>query len=78
VSKGITVNVVAPGGVMTDPLLNLSEDARKGIESMSRELSKAEKRMGNVGDIADVVAFVASEKSRWITGHVFPVGGGLF
>lgn len=34
--------------------------------------------MGTVEDISDVVAFVAGEGSKWITGHVFPVGGGLF
>jgi NAD(P)-dependent dehydrogenase (short-subunit alcohol dehydrogenase family) len=33
-------------------------------------------RLGNPEDIADVVAFVASEKCRWITGHTFQAGGG--
>jgi NAD(P)-dependent dehydrogenase (short-subunit alcohol dehydrogenase family) len=78
VSKGITVNTIAPGGVLTDPLLNLSDEALEGLKTISMEKSKAARRMGTVEDISDVVAFVAGEGSKWITGHVFPVGGGLF
>lgn len=33
-------------------------------------------RLAEEGDIADVVAFVVSEKCRWITGHTFQAGGG--
>jgi NAD(P)-dependent dehydrogenase (short-subunit alcohol dehydrogenase family) len=75
--KGITVNVVAPGGVMTDALLALPEADLNNLQTICRQLTKAADRMGTIEDIADVVLFVASEKSRWITGHVFAAGGGI-
>jgi 3-oxoacyl-[acyl-carrier protein] reductase len=34
-------------------------------------------RLGQPGDIAEVVAFLASEKSRWVTGQIIDVSGGL-
>lgn len=62
---------------MTDALLALPETARSNLEAASRQLTKAADRMETIEDIADVVLFVASEKSRWITGHVFAAGGGI-
>ncbi|VUC32497.1 unnamed protein product [Clonostachys rosea] len=76
--SGITVNVVAPGLILTDQPLNLDEDLRNKVIDLAAEKSSAADRIGTIEDVADVVLFVASEKSRWITGHVFPVGGGMY
>jgi 3-oxoacyl-[acyl-carrier protein] reductase len=73
--RGITVNAVAPGITETDmnPWLNLDRQAAEGAASMT-----ALGRNGLPADIADAVAFFASEDARWITGQVIDVAGGLF
>jgi NAD(P)-dependent dehydrogenase (short-subunit alcohol dehydrogenase family) len=76
--SGITVNVVAPGLTLTDQPLSLDEDLRAKVIDLATEKSSAANRVGTIEDVADVALFVASEKSRWITGHVFPVGGGMY
>lgn len=71
-SRGITVNAVAPG-------LIDSEMSRKLPENIRQELLK-QVPMGYMGlpeDVASVVAFLASEKARYITGQVIKVDGGL-
>lgn len=68
--RGITVNSVAPGMIDT-------EMSREGIQNRDVVLrGVALKRMGQVDDIADVVAFLACSESRWITGEVIGVTGG--
>lgn len=71
--RQITVNAVAPGVIATDML--------KGMVSEEWQKSLIEetplRRMGTPEDIADVVAFLASEDARWITGEVIAAGGGL-
>jgi 3-oxoacyl-[acyl-carrier protein] reductase len=70
--RGIRVNAVAPGVIDTDMSnFTKSEAGRETILGM-----QALKRIGKPEDIADVVAFVASDGARWITGASIPVDGG--
>jgi 3-oxoacyl-[acyl-carrier protein] reductase len=71
-SRGITVNVVAPGFVETDMTAQLSDDRREAI-LQSIPLG----RYAAPNEIAAVVAFLASEHAAYITGAVIPVDGGL-
>jgi 3-oxoacyl-[acyl-carrier protein] reductase len=68
-ARGITVNAVAPGPTDTDML---PEAARAGAAA-TIPLG----RLGRPADIADVVAFLASEQARWITGQVLGANGGM-
>ncbi len=70
-SRGITVNVVAPGLIETDMTAELG-DAK---EAMSALIPMG--RVGLPGDIAGVVGFLASNDARYITGAVLPVDGGM-
>ena len=71
-SKKITVNAVAPGATVTPMTAWLSDDLRRGIEQAT-PLG----RMAVPADVADVVAFLASDGSRWVTGRTILVDGGL-
>jgi 3-oxoacyl-[acyl-carrier protein] reductase len=70
--RGIRVNAVAPGVIDTD-MSNFAktETGREATLGM-----QALKRIGKPEDVADVVAFLASDKARWITGASIPVDGG--
>src|SRR5580693_460848 len=70
--QGIRVNAVAPGVIDTD-MSNFTK-TEAGREATLR--MQALKRVGKPEDIADVVAFVASDAARWITGASIPVDGG--
>jgi 3-oxoacyl-[acyl-carrier protein] reductase len=70
--KHITVNAVAPGATMTPMTAWLTDDLRSGIEKAT-PLG----RMAMPDDIADVVAFLASDSARWITGRTLLADGGL-
>lgn len=72
-SRGITVNAVAPGFIETDMTSVLGEDTR---ESLLGQIPLA--RLGKPEDIANMVAFVASEKAEYITGQVFHIDGGMY
>ena len=70
--RGIRVNAVAPGVIDTD-MSNFTKT------EPGRELAlgmQALKRIGKPEDVADVVAFLASDAARWITGASIPVDGG--
>ena len=71
-SRGITVNAVAPGFIetdMTDVLGDrFKEEAKKSIPL---------KRLGKAEDVAEVVAFLASDSANYITGQVIHVDGGM-
>lgn len=72
--RGITVNAVAPGIVDTDvnaDWLRASDEAWAGAADLS-----ALGKVGTAADIADVVAFLASDDGRWITGHWIDATGG--
>jgi len=69
---GIRVNAVAPGVIDTD--LSSFTKTEAGREA-SMEM-QALKRIGKPEDVADVVAFLASDAARWITGASIPVDGG--
>ncbi|PXX57414.1 NAD(P)-dependent dehydrogenase (short-subunit alcohol dehydrogenase family) [Nocardia tenerifensis] len=69
--RGITINTVAPGVTNNgDPVF----DDPATVAEMSQW--SAFNRVGEVSDIADVVAFVASEDARWITGSYIDASGG--
>ncbi|KAL7765007.1 hypothetical protein ACKLNR_002923 [Fusarium oxysporum f. sp. zingiberi] len=73
-SKGITVNSVAPGIVMTDIVpAGMADDLQRHYVGMTR----AADRLGTTEDIADAVLLLVSEKARWITGQYISVSGGL-
>lgn len=69
--RGITVNVVLPGVVETDMTANMPADRR---EHSRQQTSFG--RLGRPEDIADVVAFLASDDARWITGQLIVANGG--
>ena len=72
-SRGITVNVVAPGFIDTDMTRELSEDQR---EAMMQDIPL--KRLGQPDDIAATVSFLASASAGYITGQTIHVNGGMF
>ncbi|MGF6632908.1 SDR family oxidoreductase [Paraburkholderia sp. MM6662-R1] len=71
--RGITVNTVMPGVTETD--MNAAwitvPEARAGAEAMS-----VFSRVGQPADVADVIAFLASNEARWTTGQVIDATGG--
>jgi 3-oxoacyl-[acyl-carrier protein] reductase len=70
--RGITVNAVSPGATETSTYRNgKTPEFIAGLERMS-----AFGRLGRVDEIADVVAFVAGDRARWITGQNIRVNGG--
>jgi 3-oxoacyl-[acyl-carrier protein] reductase len=70
--RGIRVNAVAPGVIDTDmssfTKTEVGREAALGMQAL--------KRLGKPEDVADVVAFMASDGARWITGASIPVDGG--
>ncbi|MGH8214303.1 MAG: 3-oxoacyl-ACP reductase FabG [Rhodanobacteraceae bacterium] len=72
-SRGITVNVVAPGFIDTDMTRALGEDQRKALEA-----SIALGRLGAPADVAHAVAFLASPAAAYITGETLHVNGGMY
>ena len=70
--SGIRVNAVAPGVIDTDMSNFTKTEAGREIALGMQAL----KRIGKPEDVADVVAFIASDAARWITGASIPVDGG--
>jgi 3-oxoacyl-[acyl-carrier protein] reductase len=70
--RGIRVNAVAPGVIETDMSNFTKTEAGRGFALGMQAL----KRIGQPSDVADVIAFVASDNARWITGASIPVDGG--
>ena len=71
-SRGITVNVVAPGFVDTDMTAGLGEER---VAALKAQIPLG--RTATPGEIAAVVRFLASEEAAYVTGAVIPVDGGL-
>lgn len=71
-SRGITSNCVAPGFIKTEMTDVLSEDVKR---SMGEQIPL--KRFGETRDIAEAVAFLASDSASYITGQVLQVDGGM-
>jgi 3-oxoacyl-(acyl-carrier-protein) reductase len=72
-SRGITVNVVAPGLIATDMTKAIAEKAQADWAS---QIPLA--RLGTVDDVAAAVCFLASDEASYITGHVLAVNGGMY
>lgn len=72
-SKGITVNAVAPGFIDTDMTKVLKEEVRKQLLAQIPL-----NRLGHTKDIAETVAFLASDKAAYITGQTISVDGGMY
>jgi 3-oxoacyl-[acyl-carrier protein] reductase len=72
-SRSVTVNAVAPGYIETAMTSFLDE---KGREAMLAQIPLA--RAGTDVDVAQSVAFLASDAAAYITGHVLDVNGGMF
>lgn len=71
-AAGHTVNAVNPGPVQTQ----LMENIPKEYIEMQKSQTPVENRIGTVDDIAQIVAWLASEESRWVSGQVLSASGG--
>ncbi|MDO5483704.1 MAG: 3-oxoacyl-[acyl-carrier-protein] reductase [Desulfovibrionaceae bacterium] len=72
-SRQITVNAVAPGFIETDMTAGLTEAVREAyMEAIPL------KRLGAAADVAEAVAFLASDRAAYITGQVLAVNGGMY
>jgi 3-oxoacyl-[acyl-carrier protein] reductase len=72
-SRGITVNVIAPGLIDTDMTRAISESAH-GDWAQQIPLG----RLGSADDVAAAACFLASDEAAYITGHVLAVNGGMY
>ncbi|HIQ07679.1 MAG TPA: 3-oxoacyl-ACP reductase FabG [Thiotrichaceae bacterium] len=72
-SRGITVNVVAPGFIDTDMTRALPEEQRKAL---AKEIPL--QKLGQADDIAHAVLFLASDMGNYVTGETIHVNGGMY
>lgn len=71
-ARGITVNAIAPGFIETDMTKVLSDKVK---EEMKKQIPLG--YFGQPEDIAETVAFLVSDKAKYITGQVIHVDGGM-
>ena len=71
-SRNITVNAVAPGYIDTDMTHAMTDSAKEAVVAKIPM-----KRVGNAEDVAEIIAFLCSEKASYITGQVISVDGGM-
>jgi acetoacetyl-CoA reductase len=72
-AKGITVNVICPGYIETDMTGQMKQEV---LESIIRQIPAA--RMGRPEEIAEITAFLASDKAAFITGSTITANGGQY
>lgn len=72
-SRSVTVNAVAPGFIETDMTGSLPEEVKSGYLSLIPA-----GRWGTAGEVAEVVAFLASPLAGYITGQVININGGMY
>ncbi|MFT5313833.1 MAG: 3-oxoacyl-[acyl-carrier protein] reductase, partial [Paraglaciecola sp.] len=72
-SRGITVNVVAPGFIDTDMTKSLTDEQKQAI---LKDIPA--NRLGSPQEIAAIVGFLASDDAAYITGETLHVNGGMF
>jgi NAD(P)-dependent dehydrogenase (short-subunit alcohol dehydrogenase family) len=72
--RGITVNAVSPGTIDTDVNASWLRDAPDAQRLVAEQA--ALRRVGQPQDVADVIAFLASDRARWVTGQVIEASGG--
>lgn len=72
-SRGITVNTVAPGFIDTDMTQTLTDEQKEGIFAQVPA-----NRLGKPEEIANTVAFLASDSAAYITGETIHVNGGMY
>ncbi|HAG16921.1 MAG TPA: 3-oxoacyl-ACP reductase FabG [Bacteroidales bacterium] len=68
--KNVTVNAIAPGFIKSDMTVDLDETEHKKLIPMGR--------FGEAEEVADLAAFLASEKAKYITGQIISINGGLY
>ena len=71
--RGLTVNVVAPGFIDTEMTKTLPDFVK---EEMMKRIPM--KRLGQASDVAEVVAFLASDAAAYVTGETIHVNGGMY
>ena len=71
-TRGVRVNVIAPGFIETDMTRGIGDKVR---EAFLAQIPLG--RMGTAGEVAALAAFLASDRSAYVTGQVIPVDGGL-
>jgi len=72
-SRGITVNVIAPGMIDTDMTRAIQERAQV---DWSAQIPLG--RLGSVDEVAAAACYLASDEASYITGHVLAVNGGMY
>ena len=72
-AKGVTVNIICPGYIETDMTADMKQEV---LDAIVKQIPVG--RMGAPEEIADIVAFLASEKSGFITGASIAANGGQY
>jgi NAD(P)-dependent dehydrogenase (short-subunit alcohol dehydrogenase family) len=76
---GVRVNAICPGFIGTDMVLDRAADFEKGLclDDFGAVINQAQGRLGEVGDVAPLATFLASERSRFSNASTYVVDGGM-